>query len=330
MIKKIINITLSITISTTIGSEIITKHLNQQITTNQGQLYVLGDSLSDNGNLANILTYDSWSIDKVNFQQPFCQNSFSNGEVAASILAKKIGTTLTPAWYKKNGNNYAVGGAQSGQNDNSYEYQLFLNHYAIDKQATQLLKDHKLQKNDNIFIEIGGNDLINAMDDEISQTKQEAMINKAITTEFKTIETLIENGAHNLIIANTPNISNIPRFVKEENNIKNRANYLSTEYNNKWKNKINELIKNNSNVNIKPFDLQVNFNGLLSEGQKLGKNITSESVKWTTFGLIFNVSPRYVHGTTTETINNNFFFDYVHPNKWAHEEIGLELYKIIN
>lgn len=236
---------------------------------------------------------------------------------------------MTPAWYKKNGNNYAVGGAQAGQNNNSWEYQLFLNHYSIDNQATQLLKDHKLQKNDDIFIEIGGNDLLNAMD-ESSITKQEAMINNAITTEFKTIEKLIDNGAHNLIIANVPNISNIPKFVNKKQSIKARANYLSTEYNNKWKDKINALIKNNTDINIKPFDLQTNFNNLLSKHQEMGKNITTESVKWTTLGLAFNVIPRYVHGTTAETINNNFFFDYVHPNKWAHEQIGLQLYNTIN
>lgn len=329
MNKILINITLSITISTSIGSGIIIKHLNQQININETQLYVLGDSLSDNGNLANIFTYDSWDIDKVNFQEPFYHNSFTNGVVAANILAQKLGTTLTPAWYKNNGNNYAVGGAQAGQNDNSLEYQLFLNHYSIDHQATQLLKDHKLQKNDDIFIEIGGNDLLNAMD-ENSLTQQEAMIDDAITTEFKTIDTLIDNGAHNLIIANVPNISNIPRFVNEEHSIKARTNYLSTEYNDKWKNKINELIKSNSDVNIKPFDLQTNFSNLLSQSQKMGKNITNQSVKWTTLGLVFNVSPRYVHGTTSETIDNNFFFDYVHPNKWTHEQIGLELYNTIN
>lgn len=166
--------------------------------------------------------------------------------------------------------------------------------------------------------------------DENSTAKQETMINKAVATEFKTIEKLINNGAHNLIIANAPNISNIPKFVNEEHSIKARANYLSTEYNNKWKDKINSLIKNNTDINIKPFDLQTNFNNLLSKATDMGKNITTESVKWTTLGLIFNVSPRYVHRTTAENINNNFFFDYVHPNKWAQEQIGFELYSIIN
>lgn len=59
MKKNLINIILSITISTSFGSGIIIKQLNQQITINETQLYVLGDSLSDNGNLANIFTYDS-------------------------------------------------------------------------------------------------------------------------------------------------------------------------------------------------------------------------------------------------------------------------------
>lgn len=71
---------------------------------------------------------------------------------------------------------------------------------------------------------------------------------------------------------------------------------------------------------------------ILSKAVDIGKNITTESVKWTTLRLIFNVSPRYVHRTTAENINNNFVFDDVHPNKWAQEQIGLEVYSssIIN
>ncbi|WP_342253880.1 SGNH/GDSL hydrolase family protein [Spiroplasma endosymbiont of Zeiraphera isertana] len=289
----------------------------------KSELYVLGDSLSDNGNLANIFTYDTWNIDKVKFQEPFYHNSFTNGDVAASILEKKLGTELLPAWYQK-GNNYAVGGAQEGQN-HSWEYQLFLNHYSIDHQANQLLKDHKIQNNDDIFIEIGGNDLLSAMD-ENSTAKQKSIINNAITTEFETVDTLINAGAQNLIIANVPNISNIPKYVNEKQSVKEVANHLSNEYNNKWNDKITELMKNNSDINIRPFDLETNFSDLLSEAQEIGKNITNESIKWSIPGLALNLNPRYIDGTTPETINNIFFFDYVHPNKWAHDQIGLELF----
>lgn len=317
----LINITLT-AITLTAGNEMIAKHFNEPISV-KSQLYVLGDSLSDNGNLANIFTYDTWNIDKVKFQEPFYHNSFTNGDVAASILAKKLGTELLPAWYQK-GNNYAVGGAQAGQN-HSWEYQLFLNHYSIDHQANQLLKDHKIQKNDDIFIEIVGNDLLSAMD-ENSTAKKESIINNAITTEFETVDTLINAGAQNVIIANVPNISNIPKYVNEKQSVKEVANHLSNEYNNKWNDKITELMKNNSDINIRPFDLETNFSDLLSEAQEIGKNITNESIKWSIPGLALNLNPRYIDGITPETINNNFFFDYVHPNKWAHDQIGLELF----
>ena len=317
----LINITLT-AITLTAENEMIAKHFNEQINV-ISQLYVLGDSLSDNGNLANIFTYDTWNIHKIKFQEPFYHNSFTNGDVAASILAKKIGTELIPAWYQK-GNNYAVGGAQSGQNNN-LKYQLFLNHYSIDHQAIQLLTDHKLQKNDDIFIEIGGNDLLSAMD-ENSTAKQELIINNAITTEFETIETLINAGAKNLIIANVPNISNIPKYVNEKQSVKALADHLSTEYNNKWNDKITVLMKKKSDVNIRPFDLETNFSNLLYEAQKAGKNITNKSIRWTIADLALNLNPKYIDETTPETINNNFFFDYVHPNKWAHNKIGLELF----
>lgn len=272
----LINITLALTL--TAGSGMIVNYATNKENANiKRQLYVLGDSLSDNGNLANIITHDIHNLNKINFQGPFYHNSFTNGDVAVSILAQKLGTTLTPAWYK-HGNNYAVAGAQAGKN-NDWSYQLFLNHYAINYQADQLLKDHKLQKNDEIFIEIGGNDLLTAMDEENTLTKQKTIINNAITAEFKSIDKLISKGAHNLTIANVPDISNIPQFVNQGQSIKKLASYLSTEYNNKWNEKISTLIKNNPQVNIKPFDLQADFKNLLSTAQTMGKNITRSSIR---------------------------------------------------
>lgn len=64
--------------------------------------------------------------------------------------------------------------------------------------------------------------------DENSTAKQESIINNAITTEFETVETLINAGAQNLIIANVHNISNIPKYVNEKQSVKELANHLST------------------------------------------------------------------------------------------------------
>lgn len=309
----------------------ITSKTSQQIKINNNfytnsELYVLGDSLSDNGNLPNIINHNLLNLYKIKFQTPFYHNSFSNGDVAASILAKKLGTELIPAWYQ-NGNNYAVAGAHS-KDENDWQYKIFLNNFNIVHQAEKLIKEHKIQKNDYIFIEIGGNDLTTILD-KLPSCNSELLIKKSINNEFNAIQKLINAGAYNLIISNSPDISKIPQYVNGSKNTKFIAYNLVKKFNILWKIKSKILIKNNQKINIKLFDLETYFNKILNQAKLMGKNINNESIVWNWKEILLNKKPKYVNNTKPLTINNNFFFDYIHPNKWAHLQIADQLFKLI-
>lgn len=263
---------------------------------------------------------------KIKFQEPFYHNSFTNGDVAASILAKKLGTELLPAWYQK-GNNYAVSGSQS-KDENDWKYKIFLNHFNIVHQAEKLIKEHKIQKNDYIFMEIGGNDLTTILD-RLPSCNSELLIEKSINNEFNAIQKLINAGAYNLLISNCPDISKIPQYVNGSKNTRLLAINLVKNFNILWKVKSKIFIKDNPKMNIKLFDLEEYFNKILNQAKQMGKNITNESIAWNWKEILLNKKPQYVNNTEPLTINNNFFFDYIHPNKWAHQQIADQLFKLI-
>lgn len=72
-------------------------------------LYVFGDSLSDNGNLAAIAAGAGLDIS----QPPYAPGRASNGKVAVEVLAKRLGLPLLP--FAAGGTNFAVIGAATGE-----------------------------------------------------------------------------------------------------------------------------------------------------------------------------------------------------------------------
>ncbi len=122
--------------------------INLQQNNKYHQLYVLGDSLSDNGSLVGLANQmlgkvpgflkSYVGIKEIAFKSPYYNNSFSNGPVAVEVLANKLGLSLIPAWFnefkmlflgwtfEKSGNNYATSGAQVIGTDNYSKFRSFL------------------------------------------------------------------------------------------------------------------------------------------------------------------------------------------------------------
>ncbi|MDP9097032.1 MAG: SGNH/GDSL hydrolase family protein, partial [Pseudomonadota bacterium] len=126
--------------------------------------YVFGDSLSDNGNLAEVFYRRNLP------NPPSYQNSFTNGPVAAALVANQLGLDLRPSLWVTAftdpfklygsgayvpGTNYAVAGAQSAENGNGINL-------AAQVGAFGALTGGKADPNALYYIEIGGNDVRNA------------------------------------------------------------------------------------------------------------------------------------------------------------------------
>lgn len=300
-------------------------------------LYVLGDSLSDTGGFVLALSESLGNFKKIAMVEPYYKNSFSNGPVAAQILAQKLGFELNPGFNFKVfpgricnlvGNNYAIGGSQIVKRIKSPFYQLFLNNLTIDEQSNALLTHHDLKKDDLIFLEIGGNDVIYALSLQ-TREEQENVINEAINIKEQVVKKLLSHGAKKILISNVADLGKIPRFVETDKSY--RATQLSVLFNEKLIAMIKKLKVLFPNY-INHFNLFKIFRNLLNEfSTKSNSNITvgyyDEEID---FFKIIKESKMSINTTlkTNKDISNYFFFDSVHPTKGVHEKIANELFII--
>ena len=119
---------LSIKLATLASLLIAALNVNAQ---NYSNVYVFGDSLSDNGNLMAL--------------DPSVPQRFTNGPVAVEVIAAGLGMSLTPSYHLLQtppfGNNYAIAGAK-----------------AVDEDGNEQTPDINLPTQVNAFLQIHGAD----------------------------------------------------------------------------------------------------------------------------------------------------------------------------
>lgn len=305
-----------------------------------GNFYVLGDSLSDTGTLVSGVTslFKHLKILKVvKMLPPFYKNSFSNGPVAVQIIADYLQINLTPAWKfdlflltdEQIGNNYAVSGALASRKKELTVENFIINHFDISHQLDALISQHHINNDDIIFIEFGGNDILYAIKQPLLNT-QEVIIDEATVLIKDALYKLINKGARRILLSNVPNISLIPLF-KNKDSDKERILFLTDKFN-KILDSVIETLNKNKKIIIK-YDM---FNAITNAINKfknldINHNITDAAVT-TDFSEIINngiITPHFNENVNEENIDKYFFFDNIHPNKWAHNIIAQQLIEII-
>ncbi len=348
---------------------LINSEINQNYFNFNGKIdrvYVLGDSLSDTGVLTGVLTdylnnnRNLFSLPLViSFEQPqsYMGRSFTNGEVAVEVLAKKMGKTLTPGWnvsplflnsdlgvFSENiqlngsikiGTNYAVSTAKAADGNTVID-KIFFNKFSLDKQVIALLEgkgNHNL-KNDLFVIMIGGNDVFSAL-----KIKDKYIIDNAVNGIENAMLKLYYNEAKNFIVTNVPNVGRTP-IVSGENE-KIIANQLSIAFNMELNKKISNFKKNKPEVKLIFIDMYNLFDKFLDESKKKSidilkpclTNIPSAQNIFDSFSNLltftgFGIVPFYYEPYCSfSTIDNFFFFDHIHPTKLIHNELGTIMYK---
>lgn len=177
--------------------------------TEYSNIYVFGDSLSDNGNLKAL--------------NPSVPERFTNGPVAVEVVANGLGMTLTPSKHLLGGltgNNYAIAGAKAVDDDNN-EATPDIN---LPTQVNAFLQIHGgSAPADALYIVlIGGNDIRAARQirsDAIfaSGATERAAINAAtksiadsVAAQSAQIRKLLNAGARHILVSNAPDIGIIP------------------------------------------------------------------------------------------------------------------------
>jgi phospholipase/lecithinase/hemolysin len=168
-------------------------------------LFAFGDSLSDAGN--DYIGSDG----AIPVSPPYYQGHFSNGPTWVEDLSVKLGLgKLTPSL--AGGDDFAFGGAQTGSTDINPDNPLPID---LPAQIADYKSEHPKPVSGALYtLDIGANDILNALDDYGSGTikldKVRAVVKQAEGNTVDAVEDLYDLGARSLLFYEVPNLGLTP------------------------------------------------------------------------------------------------------------------------
>ncbi len=171
-------------------------------------IYAFGDSLSDAGNLS------LESGGAIPVSPPYVGGHFSNGPTWVEDLSKMLGLgAMTPFLDTPSGTNFAFGGAQTGITDNNpFDPNSPFHIDLPDQIAAFNLVDPKPIKGALYTIDIGANDILNALEDKIPADELATVMTQAEANTIDSVKKLVGLGAQSLLFYEVPNLGLTPRF----------------------------------------------------------------------------------------------------------------------
>ncbi|MFT6264140.1 MAG: phospholipase/lecithinase/hemolysin [Oleiphilaceae bacterium] len=301
-------------------------------------VYVFGDSLSDNGNLSALAPDQTYG------------DRFTNGPVAVEIVAGALGHVLTPSYHLlggTDGNNFAIAGAK-----------------AVDEDGNEATPDINLPTQVNAFLAInggvapsdalyimliGGNDIRAARTIRsaavFASTPQERQairkaanesLNVAVASEQAQLLKLIAAGAHHILVSNAPDIGAIPETdlvvagllanaqTKSQIRKANRFTKVTTKLSNKFNRKLARKLsrtEHQTGVDIIEYDLFSFLSDQVDNAEDYGYTNTDDACAYflSGGGALNPECDGYV------TATGFLFFDEIHPTTKAHQAAGMEI-----
>lgn len=299
--------------------------------------YVIGDSLSDQGNLFAI-TEGATGVG-VPWDEQYFNGRFSNGEIYAGVLAEKIEASLGPSL--TGGNNFASGGARTDYNiveaDATKPCPVAeLNHggtldkdlfpWTINAQAQSLTDQvNKRGLNDPdalCVVFAGSNDMVDLTRIVALQIDPQTCgglpLNKFIGERigivvegiYNGIEACVTAGARHVLVPNVPNLGVVPGIARFGVNFAGLATLLSTQYNTT----LDAMLASwEGRVNIIPFDFFILTTAVVSDPQKFGFSNATEPCY---SGFVEPRSPDSF--TVCDDPDTHVFWDFEHPTTAFH------------
>ena len=310
---------------------------------NYSNVYVFGDSLSDNGNLRAIAPDQTYG------------DRFSNGPVAVEVVAAGLGFTLTPSYHLAGGttgNNFAVAGAK-----------------AVDEDGNEATPDINLPTQVNAFLQInggvapsdalyivliGGNDIraareiragvvfaANAQERQAIRQAANQSIKDAVLSEIAQIRKLIAAGASNILVANAPDIGVIPEtdlvslalLANAQTKQQQRKAARLPEVATKLSTKYNRILARNivrterqTGLDLIEYDLFDFLSDQVDNASDYGYTNTDDACAYmlSQGGALNPTCDGYV------TATGFLFYDEIHPTTKAHQAAGLEILGVLS
>lgn len=267
-------------------------------------LVVFGDSLSDNGNLYEMMKH------QLPQSPPYYQGRFSNGPVWVENLASSYFSE--PANHLQD---YAIGGA--GVSEEPEDQELFTLSREVE---TYLLANQDKADPDSLYIIwIGGNNYLGMPEDG------NKAVSDVVTGIQHSVEKLVEKGAKNVLLVNLPDLGRTPAALEFDLAEPFRA--LSMQHNAALNTLFNDLKQNHAGVNWLYFDMQELVTDSIEHAEDYGlSNVTqscyqpeiNESTKKSVLKMAASIKPKLVQNNC----DGYLFFDLVHPTAVAHKIIS--------
>jgi len=295
-------------------------------------IYVIGDSLSDQGNLRKATLILSNGNDERPASDHYFQGRFSNGEVYSELLAQQLGLSLTSSL--EGGNNFAFGGTRSNYNrieinaatpfnfpDGIYAPDTF--NWTLETQRQAFEAKNIFDPNALFVVWSGSNDVGDWIGPTLASHGAfniSPFLSEAIQETKNVIDTYIDSGARTIIVPNIADLGLVPRVAALNPPgsliVTETATALTQAYNIA----LNNLLDQYSDIDIIRFDI---FNLL--------RDITEHPK---TFGFTNAKSPCYtgfVIADTNgeETVCNSeetyVFWDSEHPTTKFHDILAKQM-----
>lgn len=188
-------------------------------------IYVIGDSLSDQGNLRNATLSLSNNTDERPASDHYFQGRFSNGEVYSGLLAQRLGLSLSAS--SEGGNNFAYGGTRTDYNrveensttpfdfpDGIYTPNAF--QWTLNTQR-QAFEDRGINDPNALFVVWSGSndvgDLIRPTLASGGSFDAGSYIKGAVLGIGNVVNTYIAAGARTVIVPNIADLGLVPRVA---------------------------------------------------------------------------------------------------------------------
>lgn len=257
------------------------------------QLVVIGDSLSDTGNLYDLTASlpPFLGIPATPPSPPYSNGRFSNGPVYTDYLNQKLGLSPTPELSpsRAGGTNHAYGNALvSGTASGIIP--------SLPAQSATLLASAggSLDPNALYVVWGGNNDLFGLLDQSLSSSMAQPLIEGVADLLLGTIASLVSSGAQHLLVPNIPDLGMTPREA---------GNAASATQYSQW------------------------FNSRLGDGLA---SIPADIVLFDTFATLREAPTVFANATgmciLLSSCDGYLFFDDVHPTTAAQQILADRMY----
>lgn len=284
--------------------------------TSFSELVVFGDSLSDPGN-AYWLTRNPDDTALFPPTPPY-NRRFSNGKVAAEYLAQNLGAP-TGAAYASAGNNYAVGGAMTGDGNFNWivnspaglQANLAVATTGIAQQIASFSPASISDPSKTLFLLWGApNDFFLAFAQQSAGATVDfnAVATSAITNLANDVGALAAKGAQHILVPNMPDLGLTPFFLAQGSTAAAGASALTDAFNAGLAGTLSATF-GGSGLDIMSFDTAAFLRNAVTNPASLGfTNVTSSCL-----AAGFSAFPN---------CDGYLFFDDVHPTTAAHALLG--------